>query len=409
MLLKKVFVFCAMAFYLYSLTFGLFLTGYVPIPAPIIFGVCLLPFVKAPVLRFTYLKEVTFLALSLFLYYIIGMNDGKTFFVTVIIILACACYFNYFVGLNRLRFNISIIFFYSLLLISMVIMVLDHSYGDVIDPIRSMLLGEEVKQSPSGLAFTQFTFGYQIAAFSAFAFVLVCVFRQSVIVQVVVLCICLAFVYLGMNRSAFISFTVAAVLFLFIYYRYKAVFLVTASVLVAFAVYFFVLKDNTDSKNNILSKNTAKEDIEVNRADMASENLKIYADYPFGLIFYGKNWEEASYRNPAFPFGLTSHNAYLMFVTYLGPFLGIGLLFGIYFRISRLFWLTIKHVHFKNRGLFLALCFSFLAVSVNALFHNAWLVTADGPTLFLFFAIMQAAKIYGLTDEKETAGLATVN
>jgi len=408
MALKKIIVFTAMALYLYSLTLNLFLTVYLPIPNPIIFGAGLVPFVQTPVLKFTYFKEVLLLGLSLFLYYVIGMDDGKTFFVTLIIIVACACYFNYFVGLNTVRFNISIVIFYSLLLISMVIMVLDHSYDNVIDPLRTMLLGDEIKQSPAGLAFTQFTFGYQIAAFSVFAFVLVCVFRQAIIIQGLVLCGCLAVIYLGMNRSAFISFTGAVVLFLFIYYRYKAVFLIAASVLISFAVYFYVLKDNTDEKYNILSKNEAKQDVEIDRADMASENVKIYADYPFGLIFYGKSWEAVSYRNPAFPLGATSHNAYIMYITYLGPFLAIGLLFGIYSRISKLFWLTLKHVHFEKRRLFLALFFSFIAVSLNALFHNAWLVTADGPTLFLFFAIMQGAKIYGLQDYKSN-DLATGN
>lgn len=409
MLLKKIIVFSAMALYLYTLTLNLFLTVYLPIPSPVIFGACLVPFMQTPVLKFSYLKEVVLLGIGVFLYYVIGMNDSKTFFVTFIIIVTCACYFNYFVGLNTVRLNLSIIFFYSVLLISMVIMALDHSYQDMIDPLRTMLLGDQIKQSPSGLAFTEFTFGYQVAAFSVFFFVLVCVYRQTVFLQVLVLLICLAVIYLGMNRSAFVSFVGAIILFLFVYYRYKAVFLVVASVLISFAVYFYVLKDNTDDKNNILSKNIAKEDVEIDRAEMASENLKIYADYPLGLIFYGKNWEEVSYRNPAFPLGLTSHNAYLMFLTYLGPFLAIGLLFGIYSRISKLFWLTIKRVRFKQRSLFLALLFSFLAVSANALFHNAWLVTADGPTLFLFFAIMQAAKIYGLRDEPEVNNIAIAN
>ncbi|MGN6179878.1 MAG: O-antigen ligase family protein [Mucilaginibacter sp.] len=409
MLIKKIIVFSAVAFYLYTLTLNLFLTVYFPIPSPVIFGACLVPFVQTPLVKFTYLKEVVLLGISLFLYYVIGMNDGKTFFVTFIVIVACACYFNYLVGLNTLRFNLSVIVFYSVLLISMVIMSLDHGYQDMIDPLRTTLLGDQIKQSPSGLAFTQFTFGYQVAAFSVFIFVLVCVYKRAIFIRVLVLFVCLAVIYLGMNRSAFVAFVGTVVLFLFIYYRYKAMFLVAASVLIGFAVYFYILKDNTDDKNNILSKNIAKEDVEVDRAEMASENLKIYADYPLGLIFYGKTWEEVSYRNPAFPLGLSSHNAYLMFITYLGPFLAIGLLFGIYSRISKLFWLTIKHIRFKQRSLFLALLFSFLAVSANALFHNAWLVTADGPTLFLFFAIMQAAKIYGLSEKPEIDDIAIAN
>jgi hypothetical protein len=160
-----------------------------------------------------------------------------------------------------------------------------------------------------------------------------------------------------------------------------------------FAIYTYFLKDNLDSKNNILTKNEAKQANDYNRADMALENLKVYADYPFGLIFYGKSWEEVTYRNPLFTFGLSSHNAYLMFFTYLGPFLSLGLLGAIYYRIVRLFRETIKHIRLKPNALLLPLFFSFIAISLNALSHNAWLISADGPTLFLYFAILQSAKI----------------
>jgi hypothetical protein len=410
MLFKKIIVISAMVFYLYSLAFGIFLTDFLRIPAPVIFGLMLLPFVKVKVQSFAYLNETIFFALGMFLYYVIGTSDYKTFVATLITITTCAFYFSYFIGVNKVRFNLSVIFFYSLLLISMLFMVLDHTYPDIIDPLRSTLLGEEVKQSPAGLSTTQFTFGYQIAAFTVFAFVFVCSFRQFLLVQAVVLGICLTIIYLGMNRSAFVSFTAVIILFLIIYYRFKAVLLVTASILIGFAVYSLVLKDNMDSKNNILSKNLAKEDIEINRADLASENLNVYADYPFGLIFYGKNWEEATYKNPVFPFGLTSHNAYLMFITYLGPFLGFGLLFAVYHKIIRLFWLTIKHIRLKANALLVSLFFSFLAVSINALFHNAWLFTTDGPTLFLYFGVLQGSRIYLAQDaDEQTGDLATVH
>lgn len=404
MLLKKIIVFSGMLSYLYSLAFGIFLTNSLRIPAPVIAGLILLPFVKVNIRSFAYLKETFFFTLGMFLYDVVGTGDYKTYFATLIVVLMSAFYFNYFVGLNKARFKLSVIIFYSLLLISMLLMVLDHNYPDIIDPLRAILLDSEVKQSPAGLSDTQFTFGYQIAAFTAFAFIFVCCIRQFFLVQVLVLGVCLTIVYLGMNRSAFVGFTATIILFLIIYYRFKAVILVTATILIGFAVFSFVLKDNMDSKNNILSKNIAKEDMEVSRADMANANLKICADYPFGLIFYGKNWEEVSYRNPAFPLGLTSHNAYLMFITYLGPFLGIGLIFGVYYKIVRLFWITIKQIRLKSNALLLSLFFSFLAVSINAMFHSAWLFTTDGPTLFLYFGILQGSKIYLVPGADEQAG-----
>ncbi|WP_419788623.1 O-antigen ligase family protein [Mucilaginibacter sp. SP1R1] len=383
-----------MVAYLYTLVFGIFMTDIFRIPAPITLGLLMLPFVKKPLPPFAYYKECILFTIALFFYNIVGLNDYISFTANLITIVVCAFYFNYFVGSNKRRFNITVAMIYCLLLLSMVILVLDHYDPGSIDPIRAMMLGEAIKQSPAGLAITQFTFGYQIAAFAGFVFVLSYTFRQNIVVKILAFCICMTCLYLGMNRSAFISFSVASVTFLFIYYRFKAVFLVAAVVLMGFAIYTFVLKENADDKNNILAKDQAKEANDFNRANLAAENLKIYADYPYGLIFYGKNWDDVTYRNQVFGSGLTSHNAYLMFITYLGPFLGIGLLIGIYYKIIQLFLKTVNQTRLKSNALLLCLFFSFLSVSFNALSHNAWLVAADGPTLFLYFAILQGARIY---------------
>src|SRR5690606_5998068 len=96
-----------------------------------------------------------------------------------------------------------------------------------------------------------------------------------------------------------------------------------------------VLKDNLDSYNNIITKNENNMQ-EYNRSTLAAENLRIYSGYPYGLIFYGKNWSDVIYRNEVFSSGITSHNAYLMFLTYLGPFLGLGILIGLYHRIGKI-------------------------------------------------------------------------
>lgn len=394
MFLKKCIVFGLMTAYLYSLVFGIFMTDIIRIPAPIILGILMLPFIKKPLPPFAYYKECILFTVALFLYNIVGLGDSVSFFASLITILTCALYFNYFVGSNPVRFNASVFISFALLLVSMIILVLDHYFVSTIDPIRALMLGEPVKQTPAGLSLTQFTFGYQTAAFSAFVFVLTYTFRQNVFVKVIAFCVCMACLYLGMNRSAFVSFVGAAVIFLFVYYRFKAVFLVAAALLIGFAIYTFVLKENADDKNNILAKDQAKEANDFNRVNLAAENLKIYADYPYGLIFYGKNWDEVTYKNIVFEPGLTSHNAYLMFITYLGPFLGIGLLIGIYYKITRLFRRTIKQGRLKSNALMLCLFFSFISVSLNALSHNAWLVAADGPTLFLYFAILQGARIY---------------
>ena len=393
MSLKKLIVFGVMAAYLYTLVFDIFMTNIFRIPSPMVLGLLLTLFVKAPMQPFAYYKETALIIVAMFLYDIVGQGDYTGFFASVIVVVTCVLYFNYFVGLNRRRFNTSVIVVFAVLALSMMIMVLDHIYPGIIDPLRSRMLDDQVKQSPAGLAITQFTFGYQVTAFTAFVFVLTFTFRLNVVIKILTFCICVICLYLGMNRSAFVSFTGAVVVFLFIYYRFKAVIFVAAAALMCFAIYTYFLKDNMDSKNNILTKNEAKQANDYNRANMAIENLKVYADYPFGLIFYGKSWEEVTYRNPLFTFGLSSHNAYLMFFTYLGPFLSLGLLGAIYYRIVRLFRETIKHIRLKDNALLLPLFFSLIAISLNALSHNAWLVSADGPTLFLYFAILQSAKI----------------
>lgn len=392
MLLKKSLFYSLMFFYLYTLAFGIFMTDTLRIPAPVIFCI-LLFFVQKPILDFGYYNELIIFVIGVFFYQVVGMSNYIGFFAILLTVIPCALYFNYFVGSNKLRYYSSLLMFFFLLAGSMVIMVLDHSMAGIIDPIRSMLLGEPVKQSPSGLAVTQFNFGYQVVSLSTFAFIASCTTRQYLIVRVLVLAACVICIYLGMNRSAFISFGIAVTLFLFIYYRYKAVFLVAATVIICFGLYTYVLKDNMDEKNNILSKNQAKQANDFNRINMAAENLKIFADYPFGLVFYGKTWDEVTYRNPMFTFGLSSHNAYLMFITLLGPFLGLGILWAIYYKTVRLFWQTIKNVKHKGNAIYVALFFSFIAVSLNALSHNGWLMSVDGPTLFIYFAVLHHSKL----------------
>ncbi|WP_121809907.1 O-antigen ligase family protein [Mucilaginibacter kameinonensis] len=392
MLLKKTLFYSLMFFYLYTLAFGIFMTDTLRIPAPVIFCM-LLFFVQKPLLDFGYYNELILILVGTFLYQVVGLSNYITFFAIQLTVIPCSLYFNYFVGSNKTRYYSSILMFLMLLAGSMVIMILDHSMASTIDPIRSMLLGEPVKQSPAGLAVTQFNFGYQVVAISTFTFIASCTTNQYVIVRLLVLAAGIICIYLGMNRSAFISFGAAVTLFLFIYYRYKAVFLVAATVIICFGLYTYVLKDNMDEKNNILSKNQAKEANDFNRADMAAENLKIYADYPFGLIFYGKTWDEVTYRNPLFTFGLSSHNAYLMFITVLGPFLGLGILWGVYYKTLRLFWQTIKNIKKKSSAIYVAIFFTFIALSLNALSHNGWLMSVDGPTIFIYFAVLHFNKL----------------
>ncbi|MNR25063.1 hypothetical protein D3C85_1421860 [compost metagenome] len=133
------------------------------------------------------------------------------------------------------------------------------------------------------------------------------------------------------------------------------------------------------------------------------ENIKILVANPYGLIFADKTWEDVAGRNPVFRIGqsglVTSHNSYLMFITYLGLVLGGGLLFVIYRKIIKITWIALSHLKDKDYALLVCLCLSFLAISINALFHNEWLLGSGcGPTLFLYFSVLH---LYNLKSKKQ--------
>lgn len=367
------------------------------IPAPLLFCSPLILLYKEKSDRFYYWTELFVLASAVFCYYIIGSSDFKTFTATIISMVICVCYFNYFINTNKSRFNYSILIFYLLLAFSAVVMVLNHFYAEM-NSVRELIMNEVVLQSPSGIAISQFTFGYQLAALVSFAVIYTIVFHKPFYIQILVFLICLLFIYLGMQRSVFITFACSITLFSLLYYRYKAIFIIGIAICTSLLFYNYVLKDNSDNRNNILSKNE-NNDPEFNRSGLVAENLKIYTDYPLGLVFYGKSWGDVIYRNRVFSSGITSHNAYLMFFTYLGPFLGLGLLLALYSRVLRIGFAALKQIRLKENSMLVCLCFSFLGVSINAMSHNAWLISADGPTLFLYLSILHLNKVRPVENE----------
>jgi O-antigen ligase len=374
--------------YLFSLAFGVFMTAFFRIPAPLIFCFPLIfIFKQQGETSFLYARELLWIGIAVFLYSVIGLADFNGFAANMICILLCALYFNYFVGDNLQRLKLSIWIFFALLTFSGIVMVLNHYYGEI-DGLRALLMGDEVVQSPSGIALTQFTFGYQMAALCSFAFIFVCVYKKHFLLVLLVLMACLLFLFLGMQRSAFVTFTLVVFLFMLLNYRIKAVISIGMILLASLLFFNYVLKDNLGGAENILTKNEHN-DASNDRSGLAMENLRIYTEYPFGLIFYGKNWGDVIYRDYVFSSGITSHNAYLMFFTYLGPFAGIGLLLAIYYKPIQLFLGAVRFIRKKENALMICLCFSFIGICLNALSHNPWLLSADGPTVFLYFSILQ--------------------
>lgn len=377
-----------MTLYLFSLAFGIFMTAFFRIPAPLIFCLPLIfIFRQQDKTSFLYARELLWIGIAVFLYSVIGLNDFNGFAANMICIVLCSLYFNYFVGTSLERLKLSVWIFFSLLVFSAIVMVLNHYYGEI-DGLRALLMGDEVVQSPSGIALTQFTFGYQMAALCCFAFIYVCINQRHFLLILLVLLTCLLFLFLGMQRSAFVIFTAVVFLFMLWNYRLKAVLSLTMILLASLLFFNYVLKDQLGGAENILTKNEHN-DASNDRSGLAMENLRIYSDYPFGLIFYGKTWGDVIYRDYVFSSGITSHNAYLMFFTYLGPFAGLGLLLAIYYKPFSLFLGALKFIRKKENTLMICLCFSFMGICMNALSHNPWLLSADGPTVFLYFSILQ--------------------
>ena len=379
-----------MILYLYTISFGIFMTEIFRIPAPLIFCFPLIFLYRtkkeAP---FHYIKEVMLITIAIFLYYVVGLSEFKAFAKNMLTVLICASYFNYFVSNNRARYNGSIIIFYVLLTLSALVMVFDHFYP--IEHLRSTLMNEQVMQSPAGIAIYQFTFGYQLAALTPFLFIYTCMYNKYFLIKLAVLGICLGFLLLGMQRSAFVAFVLCSCLFLILYFRFKAIILIAAAIFICGIAYTMFIQESLDGVSNIITKNE-RSNPSHDRSTFTAENINILLSHPYGLIFYGKTWGDVIYRNYIFGEGTTSHNAYLMFITYLGPFLGIGLLFSIYRNIISSICNVLLKMHLRENYKLICLSFSFLAISMNSFFHNGWLIEGNGPTVFLFFGILHIYK-----------------
>ena len=396
----RLFVLVFMVLYLYALAFGVFMTESFRLPAPFIFSIPLILLFREGSKEVLYSKELIAFSLALISYYVIGIGDYPSFFATLLNVVLCLFYFNYFIGSNTARYNLSIFIFFVLLGISALVLVLNN-YFDGVDGLRAILVDDVILQSPAGISTTQFTFGYQLAAFTPFLLIYTFVFQKPLFIRLLAFLACLILIYLGMQRSVFVTFVCAISLFLILAYRVKAVFFIAIAVFFSIAFYNLVLQNEVNSRDNIVAKNI-NNDPEHNRSLLTAENLRIYSEYPLGLVFYGKTWGDVIYRNQVFSSGITSHNAYLMFMTYLGPFLGIGFLFVIYIGVFRIAYHALKEIKKRENALLVCLCFSFIAVSINAVAHNAWLLSADGPTLFLYFSILHFDKVKTSSEVNQT-------
>jgi hypothetical protein len=386
-MLRRVVIIILMAIYLYTLTFNVYLNNFV-------IGL-VLSFVfmkKRPAILFGW--EFLFLILGNLFYYVIGQSDLKAFFLNLSEILTCGLYFNFFVGESYNRFKASVLLFVLLLSFSVALMFADRYYPNSVDIYRAKLIGGDIVQSPSGICGNMFTFGYQVAAVSTLAFLYVLLTKKHFLMVWGVFMLGTISIFYGMQRSAFIAFSLASVICVIKYYKAKAIPAIAGAVIIGALFFVYSSQGSNDSQGNILTKNTQNEENGEDRSGLMIEDLKIYSNYPLGLVFYNLEWSDVSKNDPVFSGGLTSHNAYLMFFTYLGPFLGIILLLAVYKNVYLAFKQALSGIHDRRNALFIALCFALFAASINALFHNAWLLNANGPTMFLYFAVVHFSKVY---------------
>lgn len=390
-MIAKVAIAILMFLYLYTLTFNIFMIK--ALPNAFLFGLPLLLLVAKPLEQpFIYKTEVIVLFTAAFFLYALGYQDIKYFSVVIILVAFCSLFFNYVISSNYYRFKSSILIFYVLLSFSCMVMILNHFFPSRIDSLRSILKGGElIIQSPSGISANIFSFGYQVAALCTFALVGITLYKQKIAVMVLVLVGSIYVILYGMNRSAFVAVGAAVLFFWLIYYKHRVVLIFGFFAILAFSFKSTINELSSGRKQNILSKNERGGD--GDRDDLMRENIKILAANPYGLIFEGKTWNDVAGRNPVFRIGqsglVTSHNSYLMFVTYLGLVLGGVLLLLIYGKIIKISWIAISHIRDIEYALLVCLCFSFLAISINALFHNEWLLGSGcGPTLFLYFSVL---------------------
>ncbi len=392
-MLRKVIIFLLMLLYIYVQTFDIFLNQYFKFPV-ISVAVLLALFFREPKSKsFHFTWEMWLLFLANFFYYALAQGLLKPFIVNLLVFACCALFFNFFVGYSMKRLTTAVIMFFACLGLSVLIMCANHIEPVVLKMVRAALVGSPIVQSPSGVSTTIFTFGYQVIAFSTFIFLYAVLSKKHFLIVFLVLMVSLIGIFYGMQRSALIVFCISIALAIVCYYRLKAI-----PILILLGVCFFAFFEiasiyNTDKQYNILNKAAQSAELGEDRGGLITENLKIYSDYPLGLMFYDRKWSEVSRYNPTYQGGLTSHNAYLMFITYLGPIVGLVLLVILYYRLGLSFKTAIININRKNYALLASLCFTFLAISMNSLFHNAWLVNANGPTVFLFFCILQLNKI----------------
>ncbi|QNN44274.1 hypothetical protein [Pedobacter roseus] len=386
---KKILILLLVVVYIYALTFDIFLNNYFKFPAVAVGVAIALLFPARGDLQFIGMRELWLLFLANFFYYVLGQDQIKPLMVNLLIFIGCALYFNFFVGNNPGRLKMSVIVFFSCLALSALVMGADH-----INPLatiiwRERLIGGEIVQSPSGICTSIFTFGYQVAALSTFAFLYTLFSGKSFIVVMLVLMMAIVPIFYGMQRSALMVFAIGSVLAIVFYFRMKSIPILVGVAVLGLVFFSTISRYNGNAQENILSKAQQNSERGEDRSGLVTENIKIYSDYPLGLLFYNRQWSDVSRHNPIYQGGLTSHNAYLMFITYLGPLVGIILLLSIYWRVGKIFKSVIVDIRNPKSALQAALCFTFLAISLNSLFHNAWLVNANGPTVFLFFCILQ--------------------
>ena len=132
-----------MVLYLYALAFGLFMTESFRLPAPLLFSFPLILLFREGSKKVLYSKELIAFSLALISYFAFGLGTFPTVFATFLNIILCMFYFNYFIGSNTARYNLSIFIFFVLLGVSALVLVFNN-YFEGVDRLRAILVDDVI-------------------------------------------------------------------------------------------------------------------------------------------------------------------------------------------------------------------------------------------------------------------------
>jgi len=279
---------------------------------------------------------------------------------------------------------------YGVLVASSVLLLLSQIQPALGLGVRVLLFGQGVLERPYPAGFAQLvhTYGYQVAALGAISLVLAAhnldgaKRRQGV--ALIVLSHAGAVLLFGMQRSAVIGATAA---WLWVVRRMRAqrfAYIAVVGTTVMLGI-ILVLPLQQALETTVVGKDQ-QDTSKSMRWQLQAETVQIILEHPWGLMVEGRTWTPDLFRwgGALSSTGLSGHNAFLMTIAFLGlpSLLLIGWTLG-----KGIAWMNSLGAGSMASPWPMAMAAVFLATTVNALFHNSSLFSAEGSTMIAYVAL----------------------